>query len=279
MKITYLGTAAAEGFPGMFCSCETCEKARQKGGKNIRTRSQAQIDGDLLVDFPADTYMHVLHSGLDLRTIKNILITHSHDDHLYPRDLQYRRFGFAYFDEDDEVPTVPVYSSKATGEVILEDFTKSGLDKSELYMWREVPVFEPFPVGDYTVTALLAQHDIKTDPRLYIIQKDGKAILYGNDTGWYPDETWAYLKSAKPRFDFCSLDCTTILQESRKGHMGIAACEDVRTEFYKIGVADKDTKFCLHHFSHNGRLIYDELKELADTKGFLVSYDGAVFEV
>ena len=112
-----------------------------------------------------------------------------------------------------------------------------------------------------------------------IYARDGKTLLYGNDTGWYPDETWKYLERAKPRFGFCSLDCTTILQESRKGHMGIAACEDVRTEFYKLGVADKDTKFCLHHFSHNGRLIYDELKELADTKGFLVSYDGAVFEV
>ncbi len=263
----------------MFCSCETCEKARLTGGKNIRTRSQARIDDDLLIDFPADTYMHVLHSGLDLRTIKNILITHSHDDHLYPRDLQYRRFGFAYFNEDDEVPTIPIYSSNATGNAILTDFEKSGLNKSELYKWNEAPVFAPFAVGDYMVTALLAQHDITTEPRLYIIEKGGKTLLYGNDTGWYPDETWAYLERVKPQFDFCSLDCTTILQESRKGHMGIAACEDVRKKFFEIGVAGEHTKFCLHHFSHNGRLIYDDLKKLADTKGFLVSYDGAEFEV
>ncbi|HBJ10614.1 MAG TPA: carbon-phosphorus lyase, partial [Ruminococcaceae bacterium] len=38
MKFQYLGTAAAEGFPGMFCSCDTCEKARKAGGRNIRTR-------------------------------------------------------------------------------------------------------------------------------------------------------------------------------------------------------------------------------------------------
>lgn len=39
MKLQYLGTAAAEGFPGMFCNCTACERARKAGGKNIRTRS------------------------------------------------------------------------------------------------------------------------------------------------------------------------------------------------------------------------------------------------
>jgi len=64
MRIKYFGTAAAEGFPGLFCSCEACERARKAGGKNIRTRSQALIDRALLIDFTTDTYMHVLHGGL-----------------------------------------------------------------------------------------------------------------------------------------------------------------------------------------------------------------------
>lgn len=66
MQLQYLGTAAAEGFPGMFCSCAACERARKAGGKNIRTRSQAVIDDSLLIDFPADTYHHVLTHGLAL---------------------------------------------------------------------------------------------------------------------------------------------------------------------------------------------------------------------
>ena len=31
-----------------------CRKARESGGKNIRTRSQALIDEELLLDFPAE---------------------------------------------------------------------------------------------------------------------------------------------------------------------------------------------------------------------------------
>lgn len=38
MKITYYGTAAGEAWPGVFCRCELCEKARALGGRNIRTR-------------------------------------------------------------------------------------------------------------------------------------------------------------------------------------------------------------------------------------------------
>ena len=64
MKLTYLGTAAAEGFPALFCNCPYCEEARRLGGKNIRTRSQSLINDDLLIDFPADTYHHLLLQGM-----------------------------------------------------------------------------------------------------------------------------------------------------------------------------------------------------------------------
>ena len=48
MKLKYLGTAAAEGYPAMFCDCENCRKAFKNKGKNIRSRSQAIIDNSLL---------------------------------------------------------------------------------------------------------------------------------------------------------------------------------------------------------------------------------------
>ena len=56
MKLKYLGTAAAEGIPVLFCDCDVCKKSMQLGGRNIRTRSQAIIDNTLLIDFPPDTY-------------------------------------------------------------------------------------------------------------------------------------------------------------------------------------------------------------------------------
>ena len=41
MEIQYLGTAAAEGLPALFCDCETCRKARNIGGKEVRKIGRA----------------------------------------------------------------------------------------------------------------------------------------------------------------------------------------------------------------------------------------------
>lgn len=90
MKIKYLGTAAAEGVPAIFCRCEVCRKSKAAGGRNIRTRSQSIIDDRLLLDFCPDTFIHTLRDNIDLISIKSCLITHAHEDHLYPQDIQMR---------------------------------------------------------------------------------------------------------------------------------------------------------------------------------------------
>ena len=51
MKLRYLGTAAAEGIPGVFCDCKVCREARTKKGRFIRTRSQLLLEDELLIDF------------------------------------------------------------------------------------------------------------------------------------------------------------------------------------------------------------------------------------
>ena len=66
MKLQYLGTAAAEGWPALFCDCESCRRARIVGGRNIRTRSQAMLDDRLLIDMPPDTYHHLLTNNIDI---------------------------------------------------------------------------------------------------------------------------------------------------------------------------------------------------------------------
>ena len=38
MKITYLGTAAAESIPALFCNCTWCRQAKANGGKDVRSR-------------------------------------------------------------------------------------------------------------------------------------------------------------------------------------------------------------------------------------------------
>ena len=59
-KLRILGTAAAEGLPALFCQCELCTEARKRGGKDLRTRTSMMIGDTFKVDFPPDSYYHML---------------------------------------------------------------------------------------------------------------------------------------------------------------------------------------------------------------------------
>ena len=56
MRIRLLGTAAAEGWPALFCRCPHCARARAAGGRNVRTRAAANVDGVYQFDFGPDVY-------------------------------------------------------------------------------------------------------------------------------------------------------------------------------------------------------------------------------
>ncbi|MBR6767140.1 MAG: hypothetical protein IKM02_04235 [Clostridia bacterium] len=99
MKIQFLGTAAAEGAPAIFCTCKHCQYARKTGGKEIRTRSGAIIDDKLKLDFCPDSYAHALRFGLDYSRTHSVLITHTHEDHVLVEDLAMRRPHFAHLPE------------------------------------------------------------------------------------------------------------------------------------------------------------------------------------
>jgi len=280
MHLKYYGTAAAEGIPGMFCTCPVCRETRRLGGKNIRTRSQALVDGTLLIDFPPDTYDHVLRGGLDLPSIKTVLITHAHQDHLYAQDFENRKPGFAHVGDWDVSHAQPlrIYATaKAMAFVRAQD--RDRLEERSVTELHEIAAYEPFQVDDFTVTAMTADHGAPSGPVIYIIERAGKAILYANDTGYFPEETWAYLARVKPRFDYVSLDCTGMIREDyRRGHMALPANAEVRDRLLAIHCADGDAIFCAHHFSHNGGLTHDALVKEAAKIDFLVSFDGMEIE-
>lgn len=283
MKIKFLGTAAAEGLPALFCSCPVCEKAREKGGRNIRTRSQSLVNDDLLIDFSADTYHHVLNGGLDLRKVKTLLITHGHDDHLYPYDLVYRTSPvYAKFpNKGKDKEPLQIYLTKKSGKLLRKVFREENVtlrDRKALKT-NYIEKFTPFETNGYYVTPLKADHDKKYDPVIYIVSKDGKNLLYGHDTGYFSKETWEYIENSSIKFDLVTLDCTSAIDKKAMGyHMGYEACKKVKDRLLKNGHATDNTIFCINHFSHNCGYIYDELCEFAEKDGFAVSFDGLEIE-
>ena len=274
MRLKYLGTGASEGWPAIFCECESCRKAAEKGGRNIRTRSQAVVDDRLLIDFPPDTYMHVLYQGLDLSKIKHCIITHRHSDHLYAVELVNRQAGFVHFKTE---PLMTFYGTGPTGETIMKVIEWCNLDKDGRAAFKLITPFEPFDVEGYRITPLKANHDPGCEPVIFAISDGKKQILYGNDTGYFPEETWEALKEFK--LDGVILDCTSGGINQDKGHMGIEADARVKERLIKQGSADENTIFIVTHFSHNVGPLYDDMVQLAEKYNFIVAYDGMTIEI
>lgn len=276
MKIQYLGTAAAEGIPAVFCECEVCREAKRRGGKNIRTRSQAVIDNRILIDFPADTYMHYLKYNFPLSQIHTCIVTHSHSDHLYPEDFAMRKDGFSHIPHKEPLT---IYSGNDAYKKITKTINESGAVCNDFRSILIMP-YEPFYAEGYKITALKATHDLKSSPYIYLIEKDGKTLFYANDTSDFPKETWEFLENYNNKISFVSLDCTEGDNKMNySGHMNIERCCKVRDKLFKTCVCGENTIFVLNHFSHNGvHNLYDEFSIIAEKEKFGVTYDGMIVE-
>ena len=268
MQITYLGTAAAEGFPAVFCNCEHCREARRLKGKNVRTRSQALINQDLLIDLPADTYSHFLNNDIQGDQIKYLLVTHSHSDHFYPKELAMRYAPYAH---DMRADRLKLYCGKGVGTIL------ANIDAIAQYTvdYKVLEPFEKVILGDYTVTALPARHFEGDGALFYIIQND-KTILYAHDTGFFYEEVFAFIKDQGYFFDLISLDCTNIdiPISDQGGHMGIDNINRVVKRLRNIGAISANTQIVINHFSHNGAPLHHKLEERVSGYGYTVSYDG-----
>ncbi len=274
MKIKFLGTAAAEGVPAFFCTCDTCKRARELGGKEIRTRSQSLLDGEYMLDFPADTYYHSMRDGINLTDIHHYLITHCHMDHLHPEDVKMLGKGFASL--PDDMPHYHFYG----GEEMAETLTPIANSLSGRLEIHTLYPFEAAPFGEATVIPLKATHGTET-PLIYIIELKGKRILYAHDTGLLHKETEEYLFNNKPYFDLISFDCCFGSKEDiGKGntHLCFGDIKRIVAKMRENGMASDNTKLVLNHFSHNAPDILYENRAVYEKEGYIMTYDGLEVE-
>lgn len=195
MKMTWLGTAAAEGWPAMFCRCPSCTESAKHGGKSIRSRSQSLVNDDLLIDFPADTYLHMMHGGLNLDAVTDVIITHAHEDHFYPEDLANRQSGYTRFRAPH---AFNVYGNDAVCAAYERVASVIGNDEMpQVVPMHEIFEYQPLRLAHYTVYPMLADHNPREKCYIYIIrdERDGKTLLYAHDTGYLKEECWSFMKA------------------------------------------------------------------------------------
>lgn len=274
MKLQILGTAAAEGWPAVFCHCDACEKARELG--EIRTRSQAIIDDDLLIDFPSDTYCHVISQNIDLSKIKTLLITHSHSDHFAPIDLMMKGSCYAYGMVQQ---SLNIYLNEACKTKFDSTVQAEILPEvQENLRFHIIHPFSEFTADTYHIHSLKALHAPKEEALLYLIEKEGKSIFYCTDTGFLPEQTYAYLLGK--HIDLIVYDATFGPKSFGNGHLGIPDVAQIHKNLKKLGCVNSSTIGIVTHFSHNcGAKSHADLVNCAEKYGFLTAYDGFTIEI
>lgn len=275
MKITYLGTAAAEGIPAVFCNCKTCQNARKNGGKDIRTRCQAMINDDFLLDYPPDSYLHSLACGVSFDKVKYLAITHSHMDHFYPQDFIVRGDGYSH---GMRAPRILVLAGEQA-QKIFHEFTKYEITPAskQAISFITPAYYKPQTFGPYEITPLPAFHKLDEAACIYLIRTGGKSILYAHDTGELYDEVYQFL-SQKP-LDLVSLDATFGPIACGGGHMGFANNQTVINRLREIGCVGENTLLVANHFTHNCHSLHADLVREAKKYGLLVAYDGFTLEI
>lgn len=276
MLITILGSGGGESYPAAFCNCEHCEMARKLGGKNIRTLSQTLIDDDLLIDFPADTAIHCTQNGLNLGRISDILITHPHMDHYYPNLANLRRKPYAHALKYEYLNIYGPSILKKMYDCSVALFGDLSGEEKVRFVTMEEKQTES--IGEYCVTALKANHAPGLGALNYLIEKNGKRLLYLLDTGYPTKNTLDYLQSLNKRIDCVMMD-STMGDGSWIHHMGFAENKRLKTELLSRGITSENTKFVITHITHNHCGNHEEIEKEFQSTGILVAYDGMKLEV
>ncbi len=267
MEILFCGTAAAEGWPALFCTCAACQEARRRGGKNLRSRAAYMLGERVRVDFGPDSNLHQQKYGLAYERLNHLIVTHSHDDHWFPKDLAYRRAGFSV------VPPEPLHVwGNAKVEARFVEANGSDWDKFHLAFHR-LTAWQPVDLGEgLTATPVLAAHDRSEECVNFRLESQGRAALLGHDTGWYAAPTWEFL-SDKP-LDLLVLDCTYGSEDNQSGHLGCPAVVRMRDALAQRGALASEARCIATHFSHNGGWLHEDLERFFAPHGIEVAWDG-----
>lgn len=270
MKIQFLGTAASEGIPNPFCKCEICEKTRVQKGKDVRTRSSVIIDDLMQIDFAPEFSYQVMRENIDVTKIKDLIFTHTHPDHFNVGDLYSRMINFGF----NITHPLYIYGNDVAINGCLHVLPEYS---SERFVFNLIVPFQTVTTSSgYRITPLLANHAKWEFCYIYLIEKCGKTILYGHDSGYFPELTWQWLKDSGIQPDLAVFECTYGYRQNDRtdNHMSIETVLAAQKRMLSENIFHEQTQLITSHHSHSCGFMHDELVEIFKPYNIEVAYDG-----
>lgn len=256
MDILFLGTGAADW------------EEDPPNVEGVRRMTSTLLDKSLLIDVGPASFKFFEFLGKDAKEITDIILTHSHEDHLSFDDLE-------------------KFLAAATGKIRFwcEEGAKRKFEGKSLPNLEicTVTPFEEIEICGYKVMPLPANHfeeDVDEKPLHYIFEKDGKKTFYGCDGGWFLAKTWRYLREQS--LDCVILDCTSgdFTDDLRLGtHNNIPMVLMLTEAMRKRGILKQDSKVVASHLAKTLHTPHEETAKMLSKHGIITAYDGLVLAV
>lgn len=261
VKVVTIGTGAARGWPIVWCRCASCAAMRRES--TIRGQTCVLVDDRLLLDLGGTALLTPSLSGMDLGSVRHLLVGHSHSDHWSPRMLRYRRdAGVA---EPLEVVGPPAVVADVEE---LSDPAITG---------RSVVAGDRLRAGRYDVAVHAARHygDRVGPAVLYDIRgPDGARMLYATDTGPLPERTIRDVRGAA--FDLVLLDETYGLVPESDNHHDLDSFRRDVERLRRVGAVGDRTRVAAIHLGH-GNPPTDQLRQALASVPAVPARDGDTF--
>lgn len=171
--------------------------------------------------------------NIDPKSINGILISHTHNDHISGLKVFIKKYNPTIF---------------ATEKMIREL-------KKLFYIDNYVIIDETFSIGDINVTSIKTSHDA-VDSNGYILENNGKSVVYITDTGYINRKNYSKLKNKNLYIFESNYDVNMLMNGkypyylkqrilSDKGHLS-----NKDASYYLSKLIDKETKtIILAHLS------------------------------
>ena len=255
VKIQFLGTCACDFSPELETEFKNCFD------KDARRSSSVLINDTILVDCGIHTIESLDIAGVPYSQITDILLTHTHDDHFIPANVEKiaknRHAPLRlWVREDARVPQIP---------------------NVEVVRMKLVTKYEQYGI---VVTGLPANHDQRTAPQHLLIEFDGKKIYYACDGAWIMCEALGYLRGSN--LELLVLDATVGDYDGdyrAAEHNSIPMIRQLLPTLETNKIISEKTKIYLSHIAPSLHKPHSETVEIVKDNGIDVAYDGLILEI
>lgn len=281
----FLGTGAAELLPNPFCGCPLCEEARKRP-EYARLRSSFQYDDTTLIDFGPDILAACHKLSVSLKNLKDVLITHLHEDHFCIANMDVITMSST----SDDTPYTVHLSREGWEALILHRKAVSDATGGNVNLLKAVDrgwygfqphdAFETFAIGEKTVFTVRGNHPgmgYNEHSQHYRITEGGKTLLYALDGGLYSPESLEALSGVP--LDILVMDATfgSAPLDDASGHLNGANFLRQMEALAKVGAVTSATRVYATHINHKHDWNHDAYQRFfteSGAKNVTVARDG-----